>query len=202
MKKLITLICTFALITINTNAQDYTPKDGDWSIGTDAASLLNYAGNLFNSNATAPSVDFSSNNMISGKLFTDDMTAWRAMLNIGVHSSDDDGDEMTSFDLSLGLGKEFRKGTNRLQGFYGYAAHLSVGSSTTTMADSDDVETSTMGFGANGFVGVEYFFAPKMGLSAEYSHGLMYSSEDDGSDDHSEFDISGGTTSINLNFYF
>ena len=67
---------------------------------------------------------------------------------------------------------------------------------------SDDVETSTMGFGANGFVGVEYFFAPKMGLSAEYSHGLMYSSEDDGSDDRSEFDISGGTTSINLNFYF
>src|SRR5207244_777195 len=30
------------------------------------------------------------------------------------------------------------------------------------------------GFGVNGFLGAEYFFAPKMSLSAEYSWGLLY----------------------------
>jgi hypothetical protein len=36
------------------------------------------------------------------------------------------------------------------------------------------------GFGIDGFVGVEYFFAPKMSVSAEYNWGIMISSSKEG----------------------
>ena len=61
-----------------------------------------------------------------------------------------------------------------------------------------EMEESSFAFGAMGFIGVEYFFKPKMSLGAEYSHGIMYYTDDV----DTMFGIAGGTGAINLNFYF
>lgn len=200
MKKLITSLCAFALTFSVANAQDYTPKSGDWSIGTDAGSVLTYVGNLFNGTAEGPEVAFSNGMYVSGKMFTDDHTAWRANANLGMTSWSDTTDASTStFDLVLGLGREFRRGDARLQGYYGYEANIMLSSNSEDDAAGETiVDESSFGFGAAGFIGVEYFFKPKMSLGAEYSHGLSYTSDDV----NSTFGIAGGTTAIRMNFYF
>jgi hypothetical protein len=201
MKKLLTTFCALALSVTVANAQDYTPKAGDWGLSTDAGSMLTYVGNLFNGIAEGPSVDFSNGMAFHGKLFTDDMTAWRAGLGIGMMSQSDTSDaSYSSFDLTLSAGREFRKGSSRLQGYYGYGAMLSMSSSSSDdgIESTPDVEDSSFGFGANGFIGVEYFFKPKMSLGAEYMHGFNFYSDDV----DNEFSIRGGTAGLNLNFYF
>jgi len=80
----------------------------------------------------------------------------------------------------------------------------------------------TFGFGVNAFIGVEYFFAPKMSIGGEFSWGLMLgltgkskveSEAWDGSSVKTTTYKSGGSTyigidndnsggAINLNFYF
>ena len=82
MKKLITSVFALALTFSVANAQDNTPKSGDWSVGTNAAPVLNYVGNLISGTAEAPSVNFTDGMSLSGKLFTDDMTAWRASADL------------------------------------------------------------------------------------------------------------------------
>jgi len=51
---------------------------------------------------------------------------------------------------------------------------FSTGTATVRPLDASD--PFLFGFGLNGFLGVEYFFAPKMSLSAEYGWGFVYSS--------------------------
>lgn len=189
MKKLITSVFALALTFSVANAQDNTPKSGDWSLGTDAAPVLNYVGNLISGTAESPSVDFTDGMSLSGKLFTDDMTAWRASADLYLMS---DSTEAGSFRLGVGLGKEFRKGTSNLQGYYGYQAELAISSDTDLAGE----KTSNMSFGASGFIGVEYFVRPKMGIGAEYSYGLSYDNSD------SNFTIGGNMGSVMLNLYF
>ena len=56
-------------------------------------------------------------------------------------------------------------------------------------------EGSTFALSLRGFIGVEYFFAPKMSISAEYGWGLMMSSTGAGEVDTEEYVIAtGGTT--------
>ena len=199
MKKLITTVCAFALCLTFANAQDYTPKSGDWGISTDANSMLTYVGNLFNGTASGPEVDFQNNLGFNGKYFTDDMTAWRAGVHLGMSSHSDTMDHSeSSFDLNIQVGREFRRGSSRLQGFYGYGAMLGMSSESHEHDGETEMEESSFGFGAMGFIGVEYFFKPKMSLGAEYQHGLFYNTDDA----NTSLDISGGTTAINLNFYF
>jgi len=198
MKKLITIACAFA-VTLSVNAQDYTPKSGDWGISTDASSMLTYAGNLFNGTATSPTVNFQNDLGFHGKYFTDDMTAWRAGVHLGLGSYSDTTDHSeSSFALNVQVGREFRKGSSRLQGVYGYGASLGMASASAEHDGQTEYENSMFSFGATGFIGVEYFFKPKMSLGAEYHHGIMYHTDDV----DTEFDIAGGTTAINLNFYF
>lgn len=198
MKKLITIVCAFA-VTLTVNAQDYTPKSGDWGISTNASSMLTYAGNLFNGTATGPTVDFENDLGFHGKYFTDDMTAWRAGINLGMGSYSDTLDySESSFDLNVQIGREFRRGSSRLQGFYGYGAMLGMSSASAENDGETEFEDSSFSFGAMGFIGVEYFFKPKMSLGAEYHHGISYETDDA----NTWFDLAGGTSAINLNFYF
>lgn len=188
MKKLITIVCAFA-VSLSVNAQDNTPKSGDWSVGTSAGPVLEYVGNLISGVATSPAVSFgadqgheTNHTNISGKYFTDDMTAWRGSLNL-YFNSDEDAD--ASFMLGVSAGKEYRKGTSNLQGYYGYMANVNM------LNHDDETEVS---FGAHGFVGVEYFVRPKMGIGAEYHHGLNY--------DDSNVTLGGSMGSLMLNLYF
>jgi len=102
--------------------------------------------------------------------------------------------------FGLALGYEFRRGKSRLQGYYGgdFGFHFDSGGRTTfdwanPMTSANRTPSSNAGFwGAGwdgsraieinhgntfgidlrGFVGVEYFFAPKMSVGAEFALGL------------------------------
>ncbi|MCO4814264.1 MAG: hypothetical protein KC454_06100 [Flavobacteriales bacterium] len=122
-------------------------------------------------------------------------------------------DKMKKRDWSVGLagGLEWRKGSKRLQGYYGgevvialagsstkykYGYDLSAmdadpltddalsayttdfGSNVTLMAGDHDERVlsvkdgMTIAAGVRGFVGVEFFFAPKMSIGGEFGWGL------------------------------
>ena len=86
--------------------------------------------------------------------------------------------------LGVTAGKEHRKGTANLQGYYGYQANINM------MNHDDEAE---MSFGAHGFVGVEYLFVLKQ-YQAEYRHGLNYAD--------SNVSLGGSMGSLMLNLYF
>ncbi len=105
--------------------------------------------------------------------------------------------------ITLGFGLEKRRGNTRIQGVYGAQLMIGFGGSSTTntyglgyAANTTYSETSgyiiNAGYGAErnlkvdngstfmvglqGFIGVEWFFAPKVSLGAEYSWGLSMTS--------------------------
>ncbi|HNV96324.1 MAG TPA: hypothetical protein PKG63_07615 [Bacteroidales bacterium] len=112
--------------------------------------------------------------------------------------------------IILGAGMEKRRGAGRLQGFYGAEAQLmfagtsekytygnafSSSNTTPTMTNFDPTNPnvlgassritkaksgSTIGIGARAFVGVEYFFAPKVSVGGEFGWGLAIATQGDG----------------------
>ncbi len=189
------------------------PEAGDWSIGFDASSLLNYGGNMLNGkldNSLAPMGDVAANT-VYGKKFIDANTAYRAMLRLGFGSNSDltyvrdlsDGaaadatvendTTKSSFNITIGGGKEYRRGKGRLQGVYGPMASISFGTSKQVHEFGNDLSAtndadrvteaksgSTFGLAVGGFAGVEYFFAPKMSLGAEIGWNIQLNSTGDG----------------------
>ena len=252
MKKTV-LFAAALVLAATTFAQDgltskkgeaYLPEAGDWAIGWDAMPFLDYA-----SNGNLPNASFIANNQpmtLVGKMFKDETTAYRMKLRIGFGSNTLEGvtdtsnttltgeytDEMTTSNMmiTLGGGIEKRKGSTRLQGFYGAEALISFGASATEYSYANDgsgtaasgiIQPSQFDFGNNivmdpitglptdervlkntdgasfvfqlrGFIGVEYFFAPKISVSAEYGWGLMMSSTSAGELDTEEYAISTG----------
>ena len=149
----------------------------------------------------------------------------------------DDVTKNSQFNLVLGVGMENRVGSTRVVGVYGAEAYLAFGSSNTkyeygNAASADNPVSgrvteskggSTFGFGVGAFVGVEWFCAPKVSLSGEYTWGLMLSSTGhtsntsetwdgtsvvtttvDGGTKEFDFGIDTGVTggSVGINFYF
>jgi hypothetical protein len=92
--------------------------------------------------------------------------------------------------IAIGGGLEKRVGASRVVGVYGGEAMIGLGGSKTTyeygnalsaqnpvgQRPTEEKRGSTFGFGLNAFAGVEWFFAPKMSVSGEYTWGLMLSS--------------------------
>lgn len=130
------------------------------------------------------------------------------------------------FNLTLGGGIEKRRGNTRIQGFYGGELLISFGSSSEsyTYGDSyDDINLatyttnfntgatttgtgprvtemsngSTMQIGLRGFVGVEWFLAPKVSVAAEYGWGLAMSSTGDGETTTEEWGLATPTATAN-----
>jgi len=172
--------------------ENYLPEAGDWAIGFNADGLFNYAGNAFNHTSnTAPSVDFQKENSgtFVGKKFTSATQAIRVMANFAVSSNKSAQEVKTSgFALKAGLGKEWRKGKTRLQGFYGADVFLSFSNDKTVTPTAATVSvpaydtTHTVngfGLGAQGFIGAEYFLFPKIAIGAQYTYGLSINSTSD-----------------------
>lgn len=109
----------------------------------------------------------------------------------------EDTKSSSNFNLVLGAGLEKRVGSTRVVGVYGAEAYIALGTSKDKYEygnalnedNTDNVEQfdqangvteqkygSTFGFGVGAFVGVEWFCAPKVSLSGEYTWGLMLSS--------------------------
>ena len=131
----------------------YLPEAGDWSIGIDATTSLDYFGNLLNSGASAPTPGYVNqfDQTFYGKLMTDG-GAWRVrvglnmhknvistevtdeamMANSGVQGTVTDKQSIGETDIDLWLGKEWRRGPTRLQGVWGAEAGIMMESETTT----------------------------------------------------------------------
>ncbi len=115
----------------------------------------------------------------------------------------------SSMNITLGAGIQKWRGKGRLKGYYGAEAMIGFGSETdttytylkslTTTSGIGSVQVSEIkggsifGFGVNGFIGVEYFFAPKMSLSAEYTWGIGISSVGESEVSYTEVEAPSGT---------
>lgn len=148
--------------------------------------------------------------------------------------------------ITLGAGLEKRRGKGRLQGIYGGQLLFSINTNKDTYTYGNDfsatnINPSRTNFGSNAgwvltdktgtnfgvnlqaFVGVEYFFAPKMSISGEFSYGLIFSNTGNGEIETESWDVPGNvvettisktagdsffgfdtgvTGAINFNFYF
>ncbi len=99
--------------------------------------------------------------------------------------------KLSSNKITLGAGIQKYRGKGRLQGIYGAEANIGLGggktthefakpfSATSPIGSSRTAEVkngSTFSFGVRGFVGAEFFFAPKMSFGAEYGWGISIGS--------------------------
>jgi hypothetical protein len=194
------------------NAQDlkskkgesFLPVAGEWAISFQAKPFIDFAGGVLGGHATSPASDSPVAGTFVGKKFTSDKTANRyvanfgfgsnnygtapttapdAVLNAGMPTTGTNTYKVSSFDLSVGLGKEWRRGTTRLQGYYGADAMIGVSSSKWTL--SNDLSTGQMTYtdgmgiklGLMGFLGAEYFVFPKIAIGAQYNYGLNIMSQ-------------------------
>ena len=215
------------------------PEAGDWSIGIGANSTLEYFGNLMNGSNSAPSFDWqSSPNVIRFKMMKDENTAYRAGLRLGFgsekakYSGSTAGSKkdstVSSMNIDLAAGIQKYRGKGRLRGFYGGEAGIGLGSKKTTETYNgnapapstlENKEGGTFRFSLGAFIGVEYFFAPKMSVSGELGWGLNLSSTGEGETTTADgiggstssktgksssfqFDTNNADGAIILNFYF
>ena len=103
--------------------------------------------------------------------------------------------------IVLGAGIEKRVGSSRVVGVYGAEAYIALGSSKTTYeygnalsatnpgntpqfgqtaGETENKAGGTFGLGVGVFGGIEWFCAPKISLSGEYTWGLMFASTGEG----------------------
>jgi hypothetical protein len=97
--------------------------------------------------------------------------------------------------VTIGGGLQYYRGKGRLRGYYGGEGLLSIGSGPSksfTYGNALDVNSEpqsrtkeekagmTFGLGVRGFIGAEYFFAPKMSIGAEFGWGIGFESTGDG----------------------
>ena len=205
----------------SSKGEKYLPENNDWAIGFNADGIFRYVGNSLNGNTNnaAPSVTFNKGNFgtFIGKKFLADQRALRVIVNLEAGSntvtqatkvvgpvvalnltntSRQNIESTTSgFGLTAGLGKEWRKGKTRLQGFYGADLLVTLNSFSTKKVDNTEITqvnsnipvTTTVnitnietvekagfvfGVGAQGFLGAEYFLFPKIAIGAQYTYGV------------------------------
>jgi hypothetical protein len=184
----------FAQDLTSKKGETILPEANDWAISFDAAPFLNYFGQMLsNAGATSPSVGYTNGYpwAIKGKMFKDEKTAYRAGIRLGFGNSSytneiptaqastftppaypqlspmSEDTYKTGYNgIVLTGGLEMRRGTTRLQGYYGgeliiglmgtkntwtYGNALSQGAAPDPMVvvGSDDTDWSAMGFMSN-----------------------------------------------------
>jgi hypothetical protein len=175
---------TFAQDLTSRKGETILPEANDWAISFDAAPFLDYAGGFLGGNSSSPSGNYISGMPwhIRGKMFKDDKTAYRAGLRLAFGSMTqtsmigdatatvaptfpalptlkEDQYKAGATDIVLSAGLEMRRGTTRLQGYYGGEFFFSMSSTKdsytygNTLAASGTVVTvnggTTTNFGAN-----------------------------------------------------
>ena len=192
MKKIIlTAAAVFAFSFANaqdlksSKGENYLPEAGDWSISFNADNLFKYAGNAFSNagnNVIGQVQNSNASGSFTGKKFVTATQADRYTVGfqLGAGSSTESGVEKTStmIKATAGIGKEWRKGKTRLQGFYGYdlLANITLVDNTKTSSATAGTNEVKGGFGfgvgAKGFLGAEYFLFPKIAIGAQYTYGV------------------------------
>jgi hypothetical protein len=179
---------------------------------------------------TSKIVDNGFKGKFVGKYFTKDKAAYRIVFNLATTSITDTketntadntvvitpapttppnfvtntitntSDKLSGSEFSIGIGKEWRRGKTRLQGFYGADVLLFFSSlsrtevsnteilttinnpapaPSQTIKNIDIIDKSTkygggFGFGLEGFIGAEYFLFPKIAIGAQYTYSARY----------------------------
>lgn len=230
-------------ITSN-RGENWLSESGDYGLTFSATPFLNYFGNMFNGSFdnSSPSATFNNSMWaIEVKKLKDSNTAYRGAVRIGFTSvssdslyQNSDGDIIedkikdSDMNIVLGVGLEKRIGSTRVVGVYGGEAGIMFGSQKRKWEYGESAgafprpveakEGSTFGLYAAVFGGVEWFFAPKMSLGAEYTWGLAFASTGKGevtteTTDDSTTTETGGSSSfgidtgvsgadVSLTFYF
>lgn len=129
-------------------------------------------------------------------------------LDAGVATGDLVEDESTTrnFDIMLGFGREFRRGNTRIQGYWGLEGLVGLNTGRTKVEygnDRDDladgnyfteqIDGTTFSVAARGFMGAEYFFAPKFSIGLEYGITAMLQTQ--GYGETTSFDVNAGDAS-------
>jgi hypothetical protein len=136
----------FAQDLTSKKGEPILPEAEDWAISMNADPIFEFVGNAFNGNSNNKAANtnwLGSSHTIIGKRFINEKSAYRIMLRLGfvnqtyknMVSKDADAGTVFSFpdkqgevedkykhsntNICLGVGKEWRKGKTRLQGFYG-----------------------------------------------------------------------------------
>ncbi|MBL7923683.1 MAG: hypothetical protein JNL88_05755 [Bacteroidia bacterium] len=143
--------------------------------------------------------------------------------------------KVATSNITLGAGLQKWRGKGRVRGFYGGELLIKISTEKTTYSygnamSSENQATRTksvkpgnnFGFNLRGFVGVEYFFAAKASLSAEFGWGPLLNTKsrgeveteswngssaeatvtESGKSSSFQFDNDNAGGSLNLNFYF
>jgi len=128
----------------------------------------------------------------------------------------------SDMNFTIGVGLQKSRGKGRLHGIYGAQVNIMIGSSKKTYDYGNKITSTdqnpgtssfdgganmggayrytemkqggTFGFGISGFLGAEYFFAPKMSLSGEYGWGIGLSSTGEGENTSEGWDAANNAT--------
>jgi len=160
----------FAQELVSKRGEEFLPKQDDWAISMCADPIFSFVGNMFNgntSNGTPAAAWMNGNQTIVGKKFTADNQAYRAIVRLGFLNqtfknlvSDDanvtpvifpdlgpqvtDKYKLSNMNIGLGVGKEFRKGKNRLQGFYGADFMVWISSTKQSFTYGNDMKDTIL----------------------------------------------------------
>ncbi len=209
------------------------PESGTIGLGYNVGSLLRTAGNLFYGSSTNNNHFVNNDNAIFAKYYLSESMAIRAQVRIGVGSGNfshwvaqdggtnpwvqvEDQFSQNTQNHSIGLGLEFRRGSERLQGYYGGSAifgfsqdkgeytygnamNRANGNPTytnnfnngSTTSGSDRVTSYTSGngmsIGARGFIGSEFFLKKYLAIGAEFGWGAYYNTGMTGTETRERF---------------
>ena len=250
MKKVSLILCAGAIATTafaqtltNKKGVEILPKQGSWGVGVSARPFINLLGNMtkINSGTTFndPSFfNFTDGASFFGKYFYEDQKAYRFRVNLTLNSNSqtnltmkdgqadptvtvDDKRVIKNTNVQLMAGKEFRKGSTRLQGLYGYQAMFGIAGNSTKYTYGNDFSSTntnptdrdwgpnitggnsarqlavkngkTISLGVGGFVGAEYFLLPQMSIGGELNYMLGINSRGKGSVESEDWDAGAGS---------
>jgi hypothetical protein len=142
--------------------------------------------NAFKDGNNSQDMNFTNNYVgkFVGKKFLTDKQACRYIANLEVstakyNTGKDSNRTASAFKMEVGLGKEWRRGKTRLQGFYGIDGLVGIHTNNTKVVNGSNVTKFKNPIGldvsALGFIGAEFFVFPKVSLGAQYQYGLNLS---------------------------
>lgn len=237
-----TTISASAQQMMNKKGMPIKPVSGDYGLLINANPFLNYAGNFFGKTNDNFSPNFQNYGgagnpfTLSGRYFLADDRAIRVDFTLGINSSTEESanfvdatklDELktSSSTIGIGAGYEYRRGAGRL--VVNYGPQISILSRSNIdgkieFTNGNDANLNqiaeggnTLTFGVGGFLGLEYFFGPKMSVGGNFGLNINASSTNERTNKvgtgtavvtdgkSSSFGVANSNNSnISLNFYF
>lgn len=174
------------------------PPTGSWAIGIDASPIFRYVGNIFSTNVNSYVPSFGFTAQTPGAIYVKHKITptktYRFVLLIGVSNetvNEDDNIKRIYSAIQLGLTAGVEKSKElfgRMVGVYGLQAGVmktpyNIGGGhygklnykNSLPGATQYIETggNTFGVVLGGFVGIEYFIAPRVALAGEFGLDLV-----------------------------